>query len=42
MSIKQLFLSTVATQILGGMALQAQEQQIGVDTQTHVAVTIYE
>ncbi|MBL0338776.1 MAG: DUF4139 domain-containing protein [Rhodospirillaceae bacterium] len=41
MSIKQLFLSTVATTFLGGMALQAQEQQIGVDTQTHVAVTIY-
>ncbi len=41
MSIKQLFLSTVATTFLGGLGLQAQEQQIGVDTQTHVAVTIY-
>ena len=41
MRIKQLFLSTVATTFLGGLALQAQEQQIGVDSQTHVAVTIY-
>lgn len=41
MKMKQLFLSTVAASCLGGFALQAQEQPVGVDTQTHVAVTIY-
>lgn len=41
MKIKQLFLSTVAVTCLGGLNLQAQEQQVGVNTQSHVAVTIY-
>ena len=41
MKTKQLFLSTVAALGVTGFTVQAQEQQVGVNAQSHVAVTIY-